>query len=304
MNLTENTQNKIPRVCAAHDLSGFGRVSLTEVIPCLAAMGVEVCPLPTAVLSTHTYKFTDYSFFDLTAEMRNMTKHWEKLGVCFDAVYTGYLGSGAQFEILSDFIDRCRKNGSKIIVDPVLGDNILSDCSSVYSDRMNDVLVGMKNLIKKADIITPNFTEVSLLLDKPYESGYIPDEKIAGYMRELSAKGPSYIAATSVMTGENEMSVVAYEKDTDKVYKIDCGYVGKPFHGTGDIFASILTGAFVRGIDFLTACRTAADFVRRAIEETLKHSELKTVNGVCFEQILVKYFSGETALPEFTEIKI
>lgn len=300
----ELTNSKIKRVCAAHDLSGFGRVSLTEVIPCLAAMGVEVCPLPTAVLSTHTYEFKNYSFLSLTEEMKNFISHWNNLNVKFDAIYTGYLGSSTQFSVLSDFIDQHKKNGCLILIDPVLGDNALADCSSVYSDRMNDVLIGMKNHIKKADILTPNLTEVSLLLDKPYENGFISDEKTLEYLKELAALGPRMIAITSLMTAKCEMSVAIYDKESDKAYKIDCGYVEKPFHGTGDIFASILCGAYLKGNDFLTSCRMAVGFVRCAIEETLKHDELKTVNGVCFEQVLAKYFSGEIVLPEYKEIKI
>jgi len=299
----QNKNRKIPRVCAVHDLSGFGRVSLTEVIPCLAAMGVEACPLPTAVLSTHTYKFTDYSFLDLTDEMKKIIRHWKKLGVEFEGIYTGYIGSSAQFEILSEFIDYNRQKGSKIIIDPVLGDNVLTDCNNVYSDRMNDVLVGMKELVKKADIITPNFTEVSLLLDKTYETGYISDEKITDYLRKLSEMGPKYIAITSLMTGESEMSVAVFDSINNKFYKIDCEYVKKPFHGTGDIFASVLTGAYLKGNDFLTSCRIAVGFVSCAIKETLKHPELETVNGVCFEQILSKYFANEINLPEYKEIK-
>lgn len=297
-----NIQRTIKRVCAVHDLSGFGRVSLTEIIPCLAALGVEVCPLPTAVLSTHTYSFTSYSFLDLTSEMRKFIDHWKFLGVGFDAVYTGYIGSREQFEIISDFIADKKRDGAKIIVDPVLGDNILEDCESVHSKRMPEVMSGTKKLVSLADVITPNFTEVSLLLDIPYEDGIISDKKITAYLKRLSDMGPGFVAATGIMTGNNEMSTVIYDRKNDKVYKIDCGYVDRIFHGTGDIFASVLTGIFVKGGDFLTACRKACGFVRYAIGETLKHPELETVNGVCFEQGLSAYFSGGVRLPDFKEL--
>lgn len=295
------TENRIPRVCAVHDLSGFGRVSLTEVLPCLAAMGVETCPLPTAVLSTHTYKFTDYSFLDLTEEMKKIISHWEKLNVNFDAIYTGYLGSGEQIEILLEYIEKLKKNNTTVVVDPVLGDNVLSDCRSLYSDRMNEVLVGMKNMVSKADIITPNLTEASLLLNEEYEH-YISDEKLKDYLKRLSDMGPEKVAITSVMTDKSEMNVSVYDRKENKFYKIDCAYIKKLFHGTGDIFASIMTGAFVKGESFMNSCLKASTFVKCAIDETLKHPELETENGVCFEQVLVKYFSDMPEMMSFKEI--
>jgi len=299
--MSELAKNKIPRVCAVHDLSGFGRVSLTEVLPCLAAMGVEACPLPTAILSTHTYKFTGYSFLDLTQEMKNIIEHWERLDVDFDAIYTGYLGSGSQIEILIEYIEKLKKKKTIVIVDPVLGDNVLSDCRNLYSDRMNDVLLGMKNMVAKADIITPNLTEATLLLDEEYEH-YVSDEKLKTYLIKLSDMGPEKVAITSVMTDKNEMSVAVYDRADNKFYKIDCAYIKKMFHGTGDIFASIMTGAIVKGESFLNACLRASGFVKCAIEETLKHTELETENGVCFEQILIKYFADIKSVPFFKEI--
>ena len=295
------TTNKISRVCAVHDLSGFGRVSLTEVLPCLAVMGVEACPLPTAILSTHTYKFTGYSFLDLTTEMKNIINHWDSLNINFDAIYTGYLGSGEQIDILLGFIEKLKKKGTAVIVDPVLGDNILSDCRNLYSDRMNTILVGMKNMVKKADIITPNLTEATLLLNEEFEH-YVDDGKLKNYLKRLSDMGPEKVAITSVMTDKNEMSVALYDRAEDKYYKIDCAFVKKLFHGTGDIFASIMTGAIVKGESFLNACLKASGFVKLAIEETLKHPELKTENGVCFEQILIKYFSEVQEMPSYKEI--
>ena len=129
----------IPRVAAVNDLSGFGRVSLTEAIPIMSAMGVEVCPLPTAILSTHTYKFENYTFLDMSDEMKKILDHWRALKIQFDAVCTGYMGSSYQIDLISDFIRDVKKSGGLIVVDPVLGDNALSDVETVYYDRMNDL---------------------------------------------------------------------------------------------------------------------------------------------------------------------
>ena len=302
----QKNKESLMRVCAANDLSGFGRVSLTEIIPCLAAMGIEVCPLPTAVLSTHTYKFTGYSFIDLTDEMKKIIAHWKTLDIKFDAIYTGYLGSGAQIDILFEYADYLKSGGTTVIVDPVLGDNVLADCRTLYSNRMKDVLDKMKKLVSKADIITPNLTEAALLLDEEYDFGIISCEKLKDYLKRLSDLGPDKVAITSVMTGEEEMSVAVFDKKTDKYYKIDCGYIKRPFHGTGDIFAAVLCGEYVKSKDFLKASLQAAEFVKQAILKTLEYSELKIENGVCFEKILADYFSNSVSefnkIPKYKEI--
>ena len=118
-------KNIIPRACAVHDLSGFGKVSLTEVIPIMSAMGIEVCPLPTAVLSTHTYEFTDYTFCDLTDQMQAVIDHWYNLGIKFDAVYSGYMGSPRQLDILKDFMIKSKEDGALIVVTLLWGIIIL-----------------------------------------------------------------------------------------------------------------------------------------------------------------------------------
>ena len=129
-NINEN-EKILPRAAVIQDMSGFVRVSLTEAIPILAAMGVEVCPLPTAILSTHTYEFTDYTLLDMTDEMPKIIEHWNKLGLEFDAVYSGYLSSGRQIDIIHDFMQSQKKNGALCVVDPVLGDNALTDVKTV-----------------------------------------------------------------------------------------------------------------------------------------------------------------------------
>ena len=276
----------IPRVAAVNDLSGFGRVSLTEAIPIMSAMGVEVCPLPTAILSTHTYKFEDYTFLDMTDEMEKIINHWSALGVHFDAVYTGYLGSARQIELLTGFIKEVKQSGCTAIIDPVLGDNVLSDVETVYYDRMSDLLNAMRGFIGIADVITPNLTEACLLLGEKYPKNYLSVAELNSYMKRLSDMGPEKVVVTSVMTEENKMCVGIYDRSTDSCSAIDCGYVNRPFHGTGDIFAAVLTGALLRGKNIYKASETAVGFVRRAIEETLKYTDIKTEHGVIFEKVL------------------
>lgn len=289
--------NIIPRVAAINDLSGFGRVSLTEAIPVMSAMGIEVCPLPTAVLSTHTYKFENYSFCDMTQEMPKIMDHWEKLGLKFDAIFSGYLGSKYQIDIVRDFIDRFGKT-ALVVVDPVLGDNELYDCGAIYSERMAEIAKEIKSLATMADVITPNLTEACLLLDEEYINHPLSDSELCGILKRLSLLGVDKIAITSVMTGKNEMSVGVYDKSEDKFYKIDCGYVNRPFHGTGDIFTSALTGALLKGYSFIDAANIAVGFIREAIAKTMLYPEMKIENGVIFEPILAPYFS-KTAYEKF-----
>lgn len=283
-------KNYIPRVAAVNDLSGFGRVSLTEAVPILSAMGIEVCPLPTAVLSTHTYKFEDYTFFDMTSEMKKILKHWKSLEIKFDAVCTGYMGSAAQIELVGEFIRDVQTNGGLAVIDPVLGDNVLSDAETVYYDRMNDLLCAMRDFASKADVITPNLTEACLLLGEKYPAHALSDAQLEHYLKALSDLGPRRIAITSVITDDPKMCVGVYDRDEGICSKIDCGYIDRPFHGTGDIFAAVLTGELVKGRDFYTSSEIAVDFIKQAISETLKHPEMKVEHGVLFEPVLSNYF--------------
>ena len=175
--------NKVKRIAAVHDLSGFGRVSLTVVIPILSSMGFQVCPLPTAVLSSHT-QYPEFSILDLTDEMPRIIAEWKKLDVQFDAFYTGYLGAPRQVQIVSDFIDDFRQPDSLVVVDPVLGDN-----GRLYTNFDESMIREMRHLAAKADVITPNLTELFYLMDKPYKADNT-DEELKSYLRLLSDACP------------------------------------------------------------------------------------------------------------------
>ncbi len=284
-------RNYIPRVVAVNDLSGFCRVSLTESISILSSMGVEVCPIPTAVLSTHTYHFEDYSFCDLTDEMPKILNHWRDLEIKFNGICTGYMGSSRQIEILTDFIKSQKNEDFLVVIDPVLGDNVLSDAETVYYDRMSDLLCSMKEYVGLADVITPNLTEACLLLDREYPKGAVSEKELGEIMESLSELGPKRIAVTSVMTDKNKMCVGVLDKEKRETAILDCGYVDRPFHGTGDMFAAVLTGALLRGRDMLDSAQIAVDFVKAAIDETMKHPGIKIEHGAIFEPIMSKFFS-------------
>lgn len=282
--------NYIPRVVAVNDLSGFCRVSLTEAISILSAMGIEVCPLPTAVLSTHTYHFKNYTFCDLTDEMPKILEHWQNLGIVFNGICTGYLGSPRQIEILSDFIKSQKKTGFITIIDPVLGDNDLSEAETIYYDRMNDLLTSMKEFIGLADVITPNLTEACLLLGKKYPKRPVTEAEINDILYELSELGPQKIAITSVMTDTSKMCTCVLDKTANETAFLDCGYVNRPFHGTGDIFAAVLTGGLLRGKSMIDASALAVNFIKESISETMKYPDIKIEHGSIFEPIMTKFF--------------
>ncbi len=282
--------NYIPRVVAVNDLSGFCRVSLTEAISILSAMGIEVCPLPTAVLSTHTYHFENYTFCDLTDEMPKILRHWRALDISFNGICTGYLGGPRQIEILSDFIKAEKKPGFVTVIDPVLGDNDLSEAETVYYDRMNELLCSMKEFVRLADAITPNLTEACLLLGKKYPKRPVSESEITDILYALSELGPQKIAITSVMTDTNKMCTCVLDKTLNKTAFLDCGYVNRPFHGTGDIFAAVLTGGLLRGKSMIEASSLAVEFIKEAISETTKYPNIKIEHGAIFEPIMAKFF--------------
>jgi len=188
-------RNLVPRTAAIHDLSGFGRGSLTAVIPIMSTMGIQVCPIPTAILSTHTSGFENYHFFDFTGEMEKYIAHWKSLDISFDAVYSGFLGSPEQVAIVERFIADFRNDQQIIVVDPVLGDD-----GETYDTITGDMVVRMRKLIASADVITPNVTEAALLLNEdPHLSAEnFSSGRIKNWLKQLSSFGPEIVIMTSI----------------------------------------------------------------------------------------------------------
>lgn len=295
-NKFDENDNIIPRVAVIQDMSGFGKVSLTEAIPVISAMGVEVCPLPTAILSTHTYEFKNYTLCDMTDEMEKIIEHWQNIGLKFDAVYSGYMSSARQVEITKDFMLKCRADGAKIVVDPVMGDNALIDVKMVYSERMNELIGGMRELCSIADAVTPNLTEVCLLTGVDYPKGILSDSEIKDFLKSLMALGAKNAVITSIMDGEGSMCVAVC--DGSDFYKIDCGYVKRAFHGTGDIFTSVFTGALVNGKSVAESANIATDFVYESIKNTIEHPQIPIRHGVLFELVLKSGYFAKDSYPD------
>ncbi|ABB39538.1 Phosphomethylpyrimidine kinase type-1 [Oleidesulfovibrio alaskensis G20] len=271
----------VPRVAAIHDLSGFGRTSLTVAMPVLSSMGVQVCPLPTAVLSTHTSGFENFSFVDLTEQMHSILDHWQSLNLKFDAVYSGFLGSPEQVDIVARCIDMFRTPDGLAVVDPVMGDN-----GEMEPTMTLEMVHRMRWLVTKADIITPNFTEAAFLLDEKYTTEATVST-VKDWLRRLTAMGPSIAIITSVPVhgDERRSAVMAYNRRHDRFWKVDCSYIPAHYPGTGDTFASVVTGALLQGDSLPIAMDRAVQFVTMGIRATFGHN-LPSRDGILLERVL------------------
>ena len=251
------------KVLAIHDISCLGRCSLTAVIPIISVAGAEVVPLPTAVLSTHTGGFTNFTFRDLTADMRPIAEHWKILGCKFDVIYTGYLGSPEQVDIVKDILRNFATPETLIVVDPVM-----ADAGEYYSLITPDFLTGMRELCGMADIITPNLTEAAFLLGKEYKEAY-SEEETEALLRSLSAKlGPKKIVLSGVSSGENTIGAAAYDASADETSFALAEKIDGFYHGTGDTFASALIAALTRGFSVKDATRVAVEYTLACIRRT------------------------------------
>ena len=265
-----------PRVAAIHDLSCFGRCSLTIALPVLSAMGCQCCPLPTALLSAHT-GFTGGSFLDLTEEMQHIADHWARIDIHFDGIYSGFLGSAAQIGTVRQFIGRFRGTGL-VVIDPVLGDH-----GQAYRTCTPELCNGMRRLAESADIITPNLTEASLLLEQSYETIQAIDP--AEIVRRLSLEGRRSVVLTGYSTGDGQTGALCFDRADGSIQAVQVQRVPRDFSGTGDLFTSVLTGAVVKGVPLIQAARTAADFVQSCAARTLASGNTDG-EGVDFEPLL------------------
>lgn len=274
-------KHSVKKIAAVHDLSGCGRVSLNVVIPILTEMGLQVCPLPTAILSSHT-QYPDFSFLDLTEQMSLFVKQWKKLGLKFDAIYTGYLGSPKQAEIVEELISAFHINDDQItITDPVLGDN-----GKLYKALDTEMIATMRRLIRKANVITPNLTELCLLLGIPYEQ-YMPIETLKNNLKTISEMGPDIVIVTSIHEkGDNKKTyVVAYDKSAGQFWKVSANYLPAHYPGTGDAFTSVITGALLQGDSLPMALDRAVQFIQMGMRATFGY-EYDNREGILVERVL------------------
>ena len=273
-----------PRIAAIHDLSCFGRCSLTIALPVLSAMGCQCCPLPTALLSAHT-GFPGNTFLDLTVEMGRIADHWAAMDLQFDAIYSGFLGSADQVDTVARFFDTFKKSDTAVIVDPVMGDH-----GTAYRTCTPELCRGMRVLAENSDVITPNLTEAALLLDRPYEE--IRQADAYEVVRRLSLGGRRSVVLTGYSSEPGQTGTLCFDRDSGESKAVQTPREPPDFSGTGDLVASGLAGGVAKGVPLFQAAQAAADFVRDCIARTLAEG-LTEQDGVDFEPLLGQLTSSK-----------
>ncbi len=252
--------NKNMKVAAIHDLSGIGRCSLTVILPVLSAMGIQVCPVPTAILSAHTGGFGDVVMEDLTGYISPALEHYKQLGIKFDCVYSGFLASTEQIDRCLEFFGEYK--ASLKVVDPVMADHgkPYKTCGAELRERM-------KELVGIADIITPNVTEAAMLLgEKPYQPD-LNSQQMKSFLARLSELGPEIVVITGVYSSGNTYNI-GYDRKNSRFWKVPFGLIDANYPGTGDAFASALVGSIMRGDSLPLAMNRASSFLELAIRTT------------------------------------
>lgn len=275
------------KVAIIQDMSSFGKCSLTAAIPVLSVMGVQAVPLPTAILTSQT-EYPSYFCEDLTSRMTHFTDEWSKMGVAFDGIHTGFVTGKEQIENIFSFLHTFYKEETMLLVDPVMGDR-----GQLY-DVFTDELIGyMKELVKRADVITPNVTECCLLTDLSHDKlqMYQTSEDYVAAIEEAGRQLQSETNAKVIITGLNPPALSEtrfvgnlYMDDSRSYHSLQ-EYNGKSYSGTGDLIASVLMGGMMRGQNPVEILQLAEKFLSAAIQST-SEERIPTVAGVNFESYL------------------
>ncbi len=281
---------RIPKkIAMINDIAGYGRCSATESIPIISAMKVQVCPVPTSIFSNHT-GFPVHFMHDCTPWLGEYLAKWKELGFRFDAVYCGFLGSAAQVDIVREFL--AQWPDVPFILDPVMGDH-----GRAYRTVTPEHCEGLKALLSRASIITPNITEACLLTGTPYrESGWESDE-LSLLARQLHAMGPDQVVITGLREGEDYINLISERADGLATRISRTPTAGHSWHGTGDIFASIIAADAVNGVPFAASVEKAASFVRACISASIRLG-IPESEGVCFENFLGRLADGDFSFDE------
>lgn len=273
------SHNHQKKVAVVNDYSGFGRCSLAVALPIISAMGMQCCPLPTAIFSNHT-GFPSYYWTDFTSHMTAYMDEWEKLGLRFDAINTGFLGSQAQCDIVLDFLRRFKGKDTIAVIDPVMGDN-----GKLYATYSRELAESMRALTGHADILTPNLTELCVLAGVDYQENF-SEQELADLCAYLCAQGPQKVVISGLNLDEGtSLGNFVYEKGQSPIL-LRSKKIGECRSGTGDVFSAIITGCAARGQDFRSSVQLASDFISKAVRRTIELDIPKT-DGVCFEEFLI-----------------
>ena len=266
------------RVAAIHDLSGVGRCSLSVIIPTLSVMGVQVCSVPTAILSTHTRGFGEVVLEDTTSFMPKALQHYKTADVPFDCIYSGFLASSEQVSHCLEYF-KAYPDALKV-VDPVMGDN-----GNRYKTYTEELCNKMSKLVEVADIITPNLTEASILLNQEYPVSQLTISEVKSMLVKLASKGPKVVVITSVIMQGGKMCNLGYDKENNAFWRVEYNMIPKHYPGTGDIFASVLTGGLLLGDSLPIAICRATEFCEHTIKTTFSYGT-DPREGVMLEKCL------------------
>lgn len=268
--------NKQKKIALINDLSGFGRCSIAVELPIISALKVQCCPLPTSVFSNHT-GFEHFFFDDYTDKMLPYMQEWERLGLSFHGICTGFLGSARQIEIVKEFMDKFKRPDNITVIDPVMG-----DYGKLYPTYTQETCSRMRQLTAYADILTPNLTEACILTDTEYHNNW-HEKDLAALAGTLVAMGPKKVVITGIQQGKY-VANYCYEKGRNG-YFIRTVKVGTQRSGTGDIFTSIIAADAVNGVDFHESVRKASTFIKQCILKSIE-LDIPLTDGVCFEELL------------------
>ncbi|MCC8151417.1 MAG: pyridoxamine kinase [Lachnospiraceae bacterium] len=272
------SHNNQKKIAVVNDFSGFGRCSIAVALPIISVMKIQCCPLPTAIFSNHT-GFDSYFFEDYTSKMKPYMEEWRKLDLQFDGICTGFLGSVEQIELVEKFLRDFTGEHTIVLVDPMMG-----DYGKPYATYTMEMCREMEQLVRYADILTPNLTEACILTDTPYKEKWRVAE-ISAMAEALSAMGPEKIVITGIPQG-GFVANLCYEKGKEpKVRRTH--RVGTSRSGTGDIFAAILAADAVNGVSFGDSVKRASGFIKKAIISSIER-DIPLTDGVCFEEHLAK----------------
>lgn len=274
--------NENTKILTIQDISCFGQCSITVALPIISAFGIETAILPSAVLSTHTAGFTDFTVRDLTEDLPEIRKHWEKEGISFDAIYTGFIASPEQLDYIKDIIDSRLNSEGLVFVDPAMADHgeFYNGFDQKFADKMGE-------LCKLGDFILPNTTEACFILHKPWKEEFTKEEMLE-MANELSEFTKRYVILKGDTHKENELGMIVLDKKESTcefVYNDKIDYVS---HGTGDVFASAFVGSTMIGKSPTEAAKVAGEFTKKAIEKTIGDENHKY--GVKFEQVIPELY--------------
>lgn len=265
------------KLALVNDVTGYGRCSIAVELPIVSALKIQGCILPTAILSVHT-AFENYYMDDYAHRMKPYIASWKKNNVTFDGIVTGFLGSADQIDIVLDFIRTFKTEHTKVIVDPVMGDDGL-----IYTSYTAEMCENMRRLVAAADVITPNLTEACQLLGMPYGDDEISLPMLEQMATALAAMGPKQIVITGLHDGSDLLNYMYEEGKHPGIVRVKKIGTNRP--GTGDVFTAIVSALLVRGESLGTAVQTAADFISKAMVCT-ERLHVPINEGLAFEEIL------------------